>query len=96
MLLHLHRQINAPRTSVTPAPGNHHLPKTYSQTPNPSPTTAPGTPKLRNTSSAAAPAQIPLSLLFSELIGYCVNAVRLHVTAADVLVSHGVDKGDFR
>jgi hypothetical protein len=49
-----------------------------------------------NTVSAAGPAQIHLSLLFLELIGYCVNAVRLHVTAADVLVSHGVDRGDFR
>ena len=39
-----------------------------------------------NTVSAAGPAQIPLSLLFLELSGYCVNAVRLHAYAADVLV----------
>src|SRR5262249_55863439 len=38
------------------------------------------------------PVQIPLSLLFLELSGYYVNAVRLHVYAADVLVRHGVDR----
>jgi hypothetical protein len=37
-----------------------------------------------------------LSLLFLELNGYCVNAVRLHVYAADVLVRLGVDRDDFR
>ena len=37
------------------------------------------------------PVQIPLSLLLLELIGYCVNAVQLHVNAADVLVRRGVD-----
>src|SRR5262249_18734738 len=38
------------------------------------------------------PVQIPLSLLFLELSGYYVNAVRLHGYAADVLVRHGVDR----
>jgi hypothetical protein len=33
-----------------------------------------------------------LSLLFLELSGYYVNAVRLHVNAADVLVRYGVDR----
>ena len=42
------------------------------------------------------PGTDPLSLLFLELNGYCVNAVRLHVYAADVLVRLGVDKDDFR
>jgi len=37
-----------------------------------------------------------LSLLFLELTGYCVNAVQLHVYAADVLVRYGVDRDDFR
>ena len=46
--------------------------------------------------SAADPVQVPLSLLFLELSGYCVNAVRLHVYAADVLVRLGVDRDDFR
>ena len=46
--------------------------------------------------SAARLAQIPLSLLFLELIGYYVNAVQLHVYAADVLVRLGVDRDDFR
>ncbi len=41
--------------------------------------------------SAAELMQIPLSLLFLELSGYYVNAVRLHVNAADVLVRRGVD-----
>jgi hypothetical protein len=49
-----------------------------------------------NTVSAAEPAQIPLSLLFLELTSYCVNAVQLHVYAADVLASYGVDRDDFR
>jgi hypothetical protein len=40
--------------------------------------------------------QVPLSLLFLELSGYCVNAVRLHVYAADVLVRLGVDREDSR
>ena len=46
--------------------------------------------------SAAEPVQVPFSLLFLELSGYCVNAVRLHVYAADVLVRLGVDRDDFR
>ena len=46
--------------------------------------------------SAAEPVQVLLSLLFLELSGYCVNAVRLHVYAADVLVRLGVDRDDFR
>ena len=46
--------------------------------------------------SAARLVQVPLSLLFLELSGYCINAVRLHVYAADVLVRCGVDRDDFR
>jgi hypothetical protein len=46
--------------------------------------------------SAADPAQVPLSLLFLEPSSYCVDAVRLHVYAADVLVRLGVDRDDFR
>ena len=46
--------------------------------------------------SAADLVRTTLSLLFLELSGYCVNAVRLHVTAADVLVRRGVDADDFR
>ena len=42
------------------------------------------------------PVQVPLSLLFLELIGYSVNAVRLHVNAADVLVRRGVDRNGSR
>ena len=41
-------------------------------------------------------AQIPLSLLFLELSGYCVNAVQRHVNAADVLVRRGVDRDGSR
>ena len=37
------------------------------------------------------PVQVPFSLLFLELSGYCVNAARLHVYAADVLVRCDVD-----
>jgi len=43
-----------------------------------------------NSVSAARPVQIPLSLLFLELSGYCVNAIQLHVNAADVLVRRGI------
>ena len=46
--------------------------------------------------SAAGPVQRPLSLLFLELNGYGLNAVRLHVYAADVLVRCGVDREGFR
>jgi len=46
--------------------------------------------------SAAAPVQIPLSLLFLELSGYYVNAVQLHVHAADVLVRCGIYREGFR
>ena len=49
-----------------------------------------------NSVSAAGPVQIPLSLLFLELSGYCVNAVQLHVNAADVLVRRGIDRDGFR
>jgi hypothetical protein len=45
---------------------------------------------------AADLARISLSLLFSELIGYCVNAVQRHVIAADGLVRRGVDGDGFR
>jgi hypothetical protein len=49
-----------------------------------------------NIVSAADLARISFSLLFLEL-SYCdVNAVRLHVYAADVLVRLGVDRDDFR
>jgi hypothetical protein len=51
---------------------------------------------LLNSVSAAGPVQTFLSLLFLELIGYCVNAVRLHLYAAGVLVRPGVDRDDFR
>ncbi len=49
-----------------------------------------------NTVSAAGPVRFALSLLFLELISYYLNAVRLHVYAADVLVRCGVDRDDFR
>ena len=49
-----------------------------------------------NTVFAAEPVHSPLSLLFLELTSYCVNAVKLHVYAADVLVRHGVDADGFR
>jgi hypothetical protein len=42
------------------------------------------------------PVQIPLSLLFLELSGYYVNAVQLHVHAADVLVRCGIHREGFR
>ena len=37
-----------------------------------------------------------LLMLFLELSGYCVNAVRLHVYAAGVLVRRGVDRDGSR
>jgi hypothetical protein len=40
--------------------------------------------------------QVPLSLLFLELGVYLVNAVQLHVNAADVLVRLGIDRDDSR
>ena len=46
--------------------------------------------------SAADPVQAPLSLLFLELSGYYVSAMRLHVYAADVLVRLGVDRDGSR
>ena len=46
--------------------------------------------------SAAGLVRIPLSLLFLKLSGYGVNAVQLHVNAADVLVRHGIDRDDSR
>jgi hypothetical protein len=49
-----------------------------------------------NNVSAADPMQIPLSLLFFEFSGYCVNAVQLHVNVADVLVRRGVHREGFR
>jgi len=42
-----------------------------------------------NSVAAVYPVQFRLSLLFLELSGYQVNAVQLHVHAADVLVSCG-------
>ena len=49
-----------------------------------------------NSVSAADPVQIPLSPLFLELISYYVNAVQLHVHAADVLVRCGIHREGFR
>ena len=49
-----------------------------------------------NTVFAADLVRSSLLLLFLELSGYCVNAVRRHVYAADVLVRCGVDRDDFR
>jgi hypothetical protein len=49
-----------------------------------------------NSVSAAGPLQILLSLLFLELNGYCMNAIQLHVNAADVLVRRGIDRDGFR
>ena len=46
--------------------------------------------------SAASPVQTSLSLLFLELSGYYVNAVQLHVNAADVLVRCGMDRDGSR
>jgi hypothetical protein len=40
---------------------------------------------------AAEPVQILFSVLFLELSGYYVNAVQLHVNAADALVRRGID-----
>jgi hypothetical protein len=45
-----------------------------------------------NTASAADYVQFLLSLLFFEFNDYSVNAVQLHVNAADVLVTCGVDR----
>jgi len=49
-----------------------------------------------NSVSAADLVRSPLSPLFFELNGYCLNVVQRHVYAADVLVSCGVDREDFR
>ena len=49
-----------------------------------------------NSVSAADLVRSPLSLLFLELSGYCLNVVQRHVYAADVLVRCGVDRDDFR
>jgi hypothetical protein len=49
-----------------------------------------------NSVSAAGPVRTSLSLLFLELSGYGVSAVRLHVYAADALVRLGVDREDSR
>ena len=40
--------------------------------------------------------KVPFSLLFLELSGYFVNAVQLHVNAADALVRLGVDRDGSR
>ena len=42
--------------------------------------------------SAAEAGEIPLSVLLLELTGYHVDAMRLHVYAAYVLVRRGVDR----
>ena len=49
-----------------------------------------------NSVAAADPVQIPLSLLFFRTNGYYMNAVQLHVNAADVLVRRGLDRDGFR
>jgi hypothetical protein len=49
-----------------------------------------------NSVSAEGLVLITFSLLFLELNGYCLNAVWLHVLAADVLVRRGVDMDGFR
>ena len=49
-----------------------------------------------NSVSAADAVHTSLLLLFLELSRYCLNAVRLHVYAADVLVRRGVDGDDSR
>jgi len=49
-----------------------------------------------NSVSAADPVRTSFSLLFLELSGDGVDAVRLHVYAADALVRLGVDRDDFR
>ena len=49
-----------------------------------------------NSVSAAGPARTSLSLLFLGPSSYSVNAVQLHVNAADALVRHGVDRDDSR
>jgi hypothetical protein len=46
--------------------------------------------------SAAEAERIPLSVLLLELTRYHVDAMRLHVYAADVLVRRGVDRQGFR
>jgi hypothetical protein len=46
--------------------------------------------------SAARLARFSLSLLFLELTGYGVNAIQLHVNAADVQVRLGIDRDDSR
>jgi len=42
------------------------------------------------------PVRIPSSLMLFELNDYDVNAVQLHVSAADVLVRCGIDRKGFR
>jgi len=89
-------QASTPQPADPACQGKHGLPKTLSQSCEPPAPRAPAGPKLQNTSSAADPVQIPLSLLFFEFSGYCMNAVQLHVNAADVLVRRGVDREGFR
>src|SRR5262249_6559766 len=74
MLPHPGRPINTPE----PAPGHHHISKTYLSAQNPTAPPAPPTPQLRNTSSAAEPAQSSFSGLLFELIGASVKAIPLH------------------
>jgi hypothetical protein len=49
-----------------------------------------------NTVSAVDHVQFLLSLRFFEFNGYNMNTVQLHVNAADVLVTCGVDREGFR
>jgi hypothetical protein len=46
--------------------------------------------------SPPQPSHKALSLLFFEFSGYYLNAVQLHVNAADVLVRRGVHREGFR
>ena len=46
--------------------------------------------------SAAGLVRLPLSLLFLELSGHYVNAVKLQVNAADVQVRCGMDRDGSR
>ena len=57
---------------------------------------AAGWTRYLNSASAADSVQIPLLLMFLELGDYYVNAVQLHVHAADVLVRRGVHREGFR
>jgi len=84
-------QASTPQPADPACQGKHGLSKTLSQSCEPPAPRAPASPKLQNTSFAADSVQIPLSLILFELSSYYVNAVQLHVHAADVLVRRGID-----